>query len=58
MGRVMKMRPEDTLNAEQIKKLGQVLRKSVGLNSTKDGMFGGVATWDRENKRFIIHKSG
>ena len=24
----------------------------------KDGMFGGIATWDRENKSFIIHKSG
>ena len=21
-------------------------------------MFGGIATWDRENKSFIIHKSG
>ena len=25
---------------------------------SKDGMFGGIATWDRENKSFIIHKSG
>ena len=74
----MKMRPEDTLHIEQIKKLGHDLKKSVGINTTKvqkkefhfdkcnvnswlfskDGMFGGIATWDRENKSFIIHKSG
>ena len=31
----MKMRPEDTLHIEQIKKLGQGLKKSVGINTTK-----------------------
>ena len=29
------MRPEDTLHIEQIKKLGQGLKKSVGINTTK-----------------------
>ena len=31
----MKMRPEDTLHIEQIKKLGQDLKKSVGIKTTK-----------------------
>merc|ERR1711874_434757 len=58
MGSQVKMRPEETLHMEQIKKLGQVIKKNIGVHSTKDGMFGGIATWDRENKSFIIHKSG
>ena len=28
------------------------------MSVTKDAMYGGVATWDREKNTFNIHKSG
>jgi len=52
------MRPEETLYLQQVKNLGQVIKDSVGKKTTKDAMYGGVATWDREKNKFNIHKSG
>ena len=52
------MRPEETYNIEQLKKLGHILKENIGMKTTRDGMYGGVATWDRDQNKFEIHKSG
>jgi len=52
------MRPEDTLHLQQLRKLANILKENIGATTTKDAMFGGIATWDRENNSFQIHKSG
>jgi len=58
MGIRIIMRPEETLYLQQVKNLGQVIKDSVGKKTTKDAMYGGLATWDREKNTFNIHKSG
>ena len=35
-----------------------MLNDYLNVFSLKDAMFGGIATWDRENNSFQIHKSG
>ena len=35
-----------------------MLNDYLHVFSLKDAMFGGIATWDRENNSFQIHKSG
>ena len=52
------MRPEESLHLEQIRKFGKIIRQEEGAKTTKDGMYGGVATWDRQDNTFQIHKSG
>jgi len=52
------LRPEESLHLQQLRKLGQVIRHNVANTTTKDAMFGGIATWNRENNSFQIHKSG
>jgi len=53
-----KMRPEETYHIEQLKKLGHILKENIGIKTTRDGMYGGVATWQRDQNRFEIHKCG
>ena len=52
------MRPEESLHLEQIRKFGKIIRGEVGVKTTKDAMYGAVATWDRQENTFQIHKSG
>merc|ERR1712013_650624 len=58
MGNSSKMRPEETYHIEQLKKLGHILKENIGIKTTRDGMYGGVATWQRDQNRFEIHKCG
>ena len=56
LGRDLKKRVGRTTT--KVQKLGVLFCTNAMQCRFKDGMFGGIATWDRENKSFIIHKSG
>jgi len=52
------MRPEETFHFDQIRKFASIIRGKVGVKATRDGMYGGVATWDRNDQSFEILKTG
>ena len=52
------MRPEETFHFDQIRKFASIIREKVGVKATRDGMYGGVATWDRDDQSFEILKTG
>ena len=46
------MRPEETFHFDQIRKFASIIRERVGVKATRDGMYGGVVTWDGDDKSF------
>lgn len=50
------MRPEQQLLSEQLRQLGKHLRGADMGKKPKSAMWGGVATWNRENASFnVLH---